>query len=158
MQSPPHEEAKPQQQAGLRAGQQLCREASVHVSAHQDEQKPARCPCGKPGQQLPELHQECCQQLERWSFLSAQHWQGHISRFPSISEGRMCWSELNKKAQKENREWIICSMGRSWESWDSSAWSREGLWGLISLGKYPIRGEENKEVWVRPSSMVPSER
>lgn len=79
--------AKPQLQDGLRADQDGLRGISV-CYGHQVEQKAVRC--GQWGQQPPELHQERCQQLERWFFLSAQHWQGHISGFSSTREVRMC--------------------------------------------------------------------
>jgi len=75
----------------------------------------------------------------RGSFPSAQHWWGHTwstlssSGLPSTREPWTYWRQSSEGQWRWLRDWNISPMKNDWESWDCSAWRREGSGGILAM-------------------------
>ena len=75
----------------------------------------------------------------RGAFPSTQHWWGHTcstvfsSGLPSTRQMWTYWRESREEPLRRLRDWSICPMRKGWESWDSSAWRREGSGGDLII-------------------------
>lgn len=84
---------------------------------------------------------------ERWPLLSVQNWWGCVWNTVSSSgpcstrKIRTYWSECGAGLQRSLTVWSIWQM-RGWSSWNSSAWRREGSWGILMHKKYLMGASE----------------
>ena len=77
----------------------------------------------------------------RWAFSSTQHQWGHT--WSAVSSSGLLHTWESGMYLRQSREWLwrwwrdqsISPMGKGWESWDYSAWRREGSEGHINVYK-----------------------
>lgn len=74
--------------------------------------------------------------LALYSALVRQAWStASKSGLPSTRETGIYWRETSERPQRKSIDWSICHTRRGWESWDCSAWRREGSQRTLSMCK-----------------------
>jgi len=66
------------------------------------------------------------------------------------------WTKSNEGPPRWRRDWSVTAVRKGWESWDCSAWRREGAGDLFNVYNHLYRG--CKEDRARLFSAVPSDR